>query len=132
MSRRVDVYVGRRLRQRRVAMGLTQAELAGKVGVRFQQIQKYETGANRISASRLWDVAEVLQAPVSYFFRGMELSGQPATSDVSDILGARETIELVRAYYLMPEKQRQKLRGLVQAMANSVGVGSASAPGHAA
>ena len=68
MKHPVDVHVGQRVRRRRWLVGMTQQQLAGKVGIKFQQIQKYETGMNRVSASRLWDIAEVLEVPVSFFF----------------------------------------------------------------
>ena len=68
MTHHVDVHVGKRVRHRRWLIGMTQQQLAQQVGIKFQQIQKYETGANRISASRLWDIAEALDVPVSFFF----------------------------------------------------------------
>src|SRR5215813_5063132 len=67
----IDVHLGRRLRRRRRLLGLTQQELAASCGVRFQQIQKYECAANRMSAARLWQLAEVLEGPVSYFYEGL-------------------------------------------------------------
>ena len=67
----VDVHVGQRLRQRRVAVGLTQDRLAKSVGITFQQVQKYERGTNRIVASRLYELAKVLQVSVEYFFEGL-------------------------------------------------------------
>ena len=70
MADETDLHVGKRLRRRRRLLGMTQQELASQVGVRFQQIQKYECGANRISAARLWELAEALQTPVSYFYDG--------------------------------------------------------------
>ncbi|MEL6171602.1 MAG: helix-turn-helix transcriptional regulator, partial [Pseudomonadota bacterium] len=63
----VDVHVGKRIRQRRWLIGMTQQKLAELVGIKFQQIQKYETGANRVSASRLWDIAEAMGVPISFF-----------------------------------------------------------------
>ena len=66
MSHKVDVYVGQRLRERRWMLGATQQQIADQVGIKFQQIQKYESGANRVSASRLWDIAAVLGVPVVY------------------------------------------------------------------
>src|SRR5262245_13303605 len=71
MADEIDMHLGRRLRKRRRLLGLTQQQLAEACGVRFQQIQKYECGANRMSAARLWLLAEALQAPVSYFFEGL-------------------------------------------------------------
>jgi len=71
MGSDIDVHLGKRLRRRRRLLGLTQQQLAGTVGVRFQQIQKYECGANRISASRLWQLSEALEVPVGYFYDGL-------------------------------------------------------------
>jgi transcriptional regulator with XRE-family HTH domain len=71
MTNDIDRHLGKRLRQRRRTLGLTQQQIAEAVGVRFQQIQKYECGANRISAARLWLLAKALQAPVSAFFEGL-------------------------------------------------------------
>ncbi len=72
MKHSVDVHVGERVRQRRCLVGLTLQELGDSVGIKFQQIQKYETGANRISASRMWDIAAVMEVPVSFFFEGLD------------------------------------------------------------
>src|SRR6201990_2184272 len=74
----IDIHLGRRLRRRRRLLGLTQQELAHACGVRFQQIQKYECAANRMSAARLWQLAEVLEVPVSYFYEGL---GQDSAID---------------------------------------------------
>ncbi len=71
MANEIDLHLGKRLRRRRRLLGLTQQQLAGAVGVRFQQIQKYECGANRISAARLWLLAKALEAPVGAFFEGL-------------------------------------------------------------
>src|SRR5690606_4443802 len=72
MASDIDLHLGRRLRRRRRLLGLTQQQLAAQVGIRFQQVQKYECGANRISAARLWQLAEALESPVSYFYEGLE------------------------------------------------------------
>lgn len=71
MTNEIDRHLGKRLRQRRRTLGLTQQQIAEAVGVRFQQIQKYECGANRISAARLWLLAKALEAPVGAFFEGL-------------------------------------------------------------
>jgi DNA-binding XRE family transcriptional regulator len=68
LGRQIDIHLGQRLRQRRRLLGLTQGQLARACGLRFQQIQKYECGATRLSASRLWQLAAVLTTPISYFF----------------------------------------------------------------
>jgi transcriptional regulator with XRE-family HTH domain len=80
MPAEIDLHLGRRLRRRRRLLGLTQQQLGDRIGIRFQQIQKYECGANRISAARLWELAEALQTPVSYVYDGAGESpdnGQP-------------------------------------------------------
>lgn len=71
MPHPVDIHVGRVIRQRRREISMTQQGLAEQVGIKFQQVQKYETGANRVSASRLWQIAKALDVPVSYFFEGL-------------------------------------------------------------
>ncbi|WP_372572951.1 helix-turn-helix domain-containing protein [Ruegeria jejuensis] len=76
----VDFVVGQRIRARRVAMGVSQADLGKSIGVRFQQVQKYESGTNRVSASRLWAIAEALDVHVSHFFAGI----RPASADSGD------------------------------------------------
>lgn len=107
----IDVHVGSRVRLRRALLGLSQGELGDRLGLTFQQIQKYERGANRISASRIFDMARVLNVPVSFFFDDMpddlkkwspksgEDYGPQGDEAETDILGKRETLDLVRAYY---------------------------------
>ena len=81
MATDIDLHLGRRLRRRRRLLGLTQQQLAVQVGVRFQQVQKYECGANRISAARLWELAEALSTPISYFYDGLsEANERPAVT----------------------------------------------------
>ena len=101
MANAIDFHLGRRLRRRRRLLGLTQQELAASVGVRFQQIQKYECGANRISASRLYELSRALSVPVQYFYDGLDPDGDLRTvsTEEADILSQKETMELVRAYY---------------------------------
>jgi transcriptional regulator with XRE-family HTH domain len=81
MTNDIDRHLGKRLRQRRRTLGLTQQQIAEAVGVRFQQIQKYECGANRISAARLWLLAKALEAPVGAFFDGIEGEAEAAEED---------------------------------------------------
>ncbi len=71
-SSKVDHHVGRRIRERRKALGMSQEKLGNALGISFQQIQKYEAGTNRVSASRLWDMARVLEVDVGYFFEGIQ------------------------------------------------------------
>ena len=116
----VDVHVGKKIRQRRWALGTTQQQLAEKVGIKFQQIQKYETGANRVSASRLWDIAAVLDVSISYFFAGLD-GAQPAgdAAQIDDLLADREAIDLLRAFYAIPEPQRRRLFDLARALSGA-------------
>ena len=119
MTHPVDVHVGKRVRHRRWLIGMTQQQLAEQVGIKFQQIQKYETGANRISASRLWDIAEALDVPVSFFFEGLD-EGQkdaPEKKNVpADLMGDKEALDLVRSYYAIPENQRRRLFELARVL----------------
>jgi transcriptional regulator with XRE-family HTH domain len=121
----VDVHVGKRVRHRRWMVGMTQQQLAEKVGIKFQQIQKYETGMNRVSASRLWDISEALSVPVSYFFEGMDRAegasenGEAVNAPPGDILSDKEALELVRSYYAIPENQRRRLFELARVLSDT-------------
>lgn len=126
MTHPVDIHVGQRIRHRRWLTGTTQQELAQAVGIKFQQIQKYETGTNRVSASRLWDIAHALEVPVSFFFDGFEDVGD-VTKDAAntngkvqgDPLKDREALSLLRTYYGIPEAQRRRLFDLARALSES-------------
>lgn len=121
MAHMVDVHVGKRIRQRRWLIGMTQQKLADMVGIKFQQIQKYETGANRVSASRLWDIGEAMGVPVAFFFEGLKDtgSGADATGDLpQDLLHDKEAMELVRTYYAIPENQRRRLYELARVLSD--------------
>lgn len=119
MKHPVDVHVGKRVRHRRWMVGMTQQQLADKVGIKFQQIQKYETGMNRISASRLWDIAEALSVPVSFFFEGLGDAEDAAKITEGDILADKEALELVRSYYAIPENQRRRLFDLARVLSDA-------------
>ncbi len=93
----IDVHVGSRVRLRRTLLGLTQTQLGEKLRITFQQIQKYERGINRISASRLYQMSRILYVPVSFFFDDLDEGAGAWSPD--DILLKRETLEFVRAYY---------------------------------
>ncbi len=119
MKHPVDVHVGKRVRHRRWMVGMTQQQLAEKVGIKFQQIQKYETGMNRISASRLWDISEALGVPISFFFEGLERSGGTEEETVpTDFMADKEALELVRSYYAIPETQRRRLFELARVLSD--------------
>lgn len=135
MTHHVDVHVGKRIRHRRWLLGMTQQQLAEQVGIKFQQIQKYETGANRVSASRLWDIADSLGVQISFFFEGLPsaLPNMAVVSDESgrapqatgarlngagDLMGDREAMDLVRTYYAIPENQRRRLFDLARVLSD--------------
>ncbi len=131
----IDVHVGQRIRQRRTLLGMSQMKLAESIGLTFQQVQKYERGANRVGSSRLFDLARVLEVPISYFFEDMEAN--VATKSPSRLMGVaearmqpfaiepdplarRETLELVRAYYRIGETSvRKRVFELTKALAKA-------------
>jgi transcriptional regulator with XRE-family HTH domain len=94
-------------------VGMTQQQLAERVGIKFQQIQKYETGMNRVSASRLWEIAGTLDVPLGHFFDGLH-EGEEA--DTRDVLADKEATALIRAYYAIPENQRRRLFELARVL----------------
>ena len=117
----IDVHVGGRVRLRRTLLGMSQEKLAEAIGLTFQQVQKYERGANRIGSSRLFDLARILDVPVSYFFEDMSATVAARTPSrlrglgeakpepfEPDPMAKRETLELVRAYYRIIDPQVRK------------------------
>ena len=130
MAHDIDLHLGKRLRRRRRLLGLTQQQLAMSVGVRFQQIQKYECGANRISAARLWQLSQALEVPTSYFYDGIAELAQPSAANdqasggmnggmnVSARCFARRDARLILAYYQLANAPagacwtRQSLNGI--------------------
>ena len=129
----IDVHVGSRVRLRRTFLGMSQEKLGNAIGLTFQQVQKYERGANRIGSSRLFDLSRALDVPVSFFFDDMppeisestpgndsELAEASTESYAADPLAKRETLELVRAYYQIDEPAvRKRLFDLAKALANT-------------
>jgi transcriptional regulator with XRE-family HTH domain len=125
MKHPVDVHVGKRVRHRRWMVGMTQQQLGDIVGIKFQQIQKYETGMNRISASRLWDIAQALDVSISFFFEGFDGEESAAETPAAmgdiqrgDLLADKEALELVRSYYAIPETQRRRLFDLARVLSD--------------
>ena len=128
----VDVHVGGRVRLRRVFLGYSQEKLANALGLTFQQIQKYERGANRISASKLYELSRILSVPVTYFFEGVESDaesgsaggqesgGAPAAihSSDPDFTNQRETLQLISSYYRIPDS---KVRAEVLSLLKTLG-----------
>ena len=131
----VDKHVGKRLRIRRSLLGLSQEKLAEQVGVTFQQIQKYERGANRVSSSKLFQFSKILGVPVDYFFDEMDKNLDPHGADLGlsdnaqdsfgdeeneDIMQRKETIKLVRAYYNITDKNaRQDILRLMKTISKT-------------
>ena len=125
MANDIDLHLGKRLRRRRRLLGLTQQQVANAVGIRFQQIQKYECGANRISAARLWELSEALEVPVSYFYDGLaeardraEAAPEQRTGD--GMMARKETMDLIRAYYQLEERPRRRLLDMAKSLNNDV------------
>ena len=139
MSRRpagdaIDVHVGKRVRERRVLLGMSQKILAKSVGVSFQQIQKNERGTNRIGASRMFELSKVLDVPVSFFFDDLppqppiksaiprKIAAENRAAFAPDLMGAKETTELLDSYYAVKSQRLRKrlltfIRGLNRARA---------------
>jgi len=129
----IDLHVGKRLRQRRSLLGMSQEYLGESVGVTFQQIQKYERGSNRIGASRLYQFSIILDVSVAYFFEDMPkdpqtegnttpigMSDQSQASFEPDTLARRETLELVRAYYqILDPTVRKRILDLTRSLGSS-------------
>lgn len=110
----VDVHVGRRVRGQRAQQGLSQTAMADRLGLTFQQLQKYESGANRISASRLWQIAETLEMPVAWFFEGIREGGDARDSETCT---TRATLEILRSIRRCPKPVQDRLRALTRAIA---------------
>ncbi len=123
----VDVHVGNRIRLRRTLLGMSQERLASLLGLTFQQVQKYERGMNRVGASRLWDISKVLEAPISFFYEDMDkvvanqsprmfnivdesntMMREDEEEYIVDPMQKQETIELVKAYYKIPNRKAAK------------------------
>ena len=132
----VDMHVGKRVRLRRTLLGLSQEQLGTELNITFQQVQKYERGANRISASRLWDICQILDVPINYFFddmtentmrssprrvsRGSELLDL-SDEQIKDPMARRETLELVRTYYSIEKPLvRKRISEMVKSIATTL------------
>lgn len=128
----VDVHVGNRVRQRRTLMGMSQEKLGVALGLTFQQVQKYERGANRMGASRLHQISRILDVPVAYFFEELPKDASSRTAkhaadraeevekSETDPLAKRETLELVRAYYRITDARvRKRIFELTKSLARS-------------
>ncbi|MHA1540377.1 MAG: helix-turn-helix domain-containing protein [Alphaproteobacteria bacterium] len=124
----VDLYVGARLRMRRVFLDISQEKLSDAIGITFQQIQKYEKGTNRVSASRIYELSKALDVDISYFFEDFDESAlkdgklleSPAMSLDIDIMERKETFDIVKNYYKISNlKVRKKITELLKSLAES-------------
>ena len=118
----IDIHVGSRIRLRRTILKMSQEKLADQLGITFQQVQKYENGSNRVGASRLYAISQILGTEVSYFYEGYEagerFEGVEAAEGVDKIdqhLKSRETVELVKGYYSIEDKAvRRKILDMIK------------------
>jgi transcriptional regulator with XRE-family HTH domain len=117
MTHPVDIHVGQQIRHRRWVLGMSQHDLAACVGIRFQQIQKYESGANRVSASRLHAIAVAMDVSVGSFFEGFQAAPETTRPPGPDVGANRETLELVRHFMAMSAESRQHLLTLSRILA---------------
>ena len=131
----IDIHVGKRVHQRRTLLGMSQTTLGKAAGLTFQQIQKYERGANRLSASRLYEFARILDVPVEFFFEELSRTDRRATpikkgrahnpppkGRSTDPLAQRETLQLVRAYFKIRNPSvRREIAAMVKALGNAKG-----------
>ncbi len=130
----IDVHVGARVRQRRVLLGMTQTMLGDALGLTFQQVQKYERGTNRVLGSRLFELAQVFDVPVEFFFEDMapEVAAsspakgrgkaKEAPSLDPNLMTTRETLELVRAYYKIEDANvRKRVYEMIKALGADAG-----------
>ena len=113
----IDIHVGESVRERRVYLGMSQQDLGDCVGVTFQQIQKYERGINRISASKLWAISNVFEVPIEWFFEGL---GEPS-KEQEDVMAMPEAQQLAKNYLACPPLIRDHLRALIRAAASMKG-----------
>ena len=132
-NRQIDLHVGLRLRQRRMALGITQAELAKAVGLTFQQIQKYESGANQLVSSRLYELAAALGVPVSFFFDGLARSERSSVANLAglSLLATAEAQRLILSYWKIDKTSvRKHVRDLIHPCPLSQSSGHLSLPGN--
>jgi transcriptional regulator with XRE-family HTH domain len=119
-ANKVDKIVGRNIRVHRLVRGLTQEGLGGKLGVTFQQIQKYEKGTNRVGSGRLYQIAALLEVPVTSFFEGGEAQSNLRNSSPYDLLADPVSLRMVQAFSEIPDpKTRRAVLALVESMNSS-------------
>ena len=123
----IDIHVGSRVRLRRTILRMSQEKLADQLGITFQQVQKYENGSNRVGASRLYAIAQILAVEVAYFYEGYEgkvVYDTPKIAEnmenIDQHLKSRETIDLVKSYYGIADKAvRRKVLDMIKSLSPS-------------
>lgn len=127
-EREINLSIGRRIRRRRKLLGMTQGELAATLGLQFQQIQKYECSASRISASRLHLLAAALRVPISYFLLEFPNNAVASWSETdraamatAELLSEKETRELLQAYAKLPDRIRRRIREFTKDLGDDLG-----------
>ena len=113
----VDVHVGKRIHERRLSLGMSQTDLGNNLGLTFQQIQKYERGTNRLSASKLWTLSNLFKVSVEWFFDGLGEAGKGQ----EDVMTRPEARQLARYYSACPASTRKRLLALIRATADMGG-----------
>lgn len=113
----INSVVGERIRKRRLALGMTQTDLAERINVRFQQVQKYENGLNRVAASRLWQIALALEVPVNYFFESVKEAETPQQSAGISV-SKRRIRELVDLFADLPDAQQSAVMSFLRSLAS--------------
>lgn len=117
----VDLHVGARIRLRRKLIGVSQEQLSDALGLTFQQVQKYENGHNRVSASKLWDIARKLDVEISYFFDGLDAQAAsgaqrgPEANPLKDLVGAAGGLEVAQGYLVAPQQGRVAMLAMARA-----------------
>ncbi len=117
VQKSINAHVARRIHARRIEVGLTQQQVARMIGISFQQLQKYEHGTNRISAGRLYQLADVLDTSITYFFAGYEQDSSQEAKSANDYTSSMESVRLVRQFNAIPSDSiRRSISGLIRAL----------------
>ena len=121
----VDVYVGARIRARRKERGVSQGSLAAALGITFQQVQKYERGMNRVSASKLFEIAGIFDTPIQWFFDGLDQSAPAATAEAvlagAAFAATSEGLEIIRSFPTLTRSERSAVVALLRSLARERG-----------
>ena len=111
-STKVDIHVGKKLRRRRELLGLSQTEIAERIDLSHQQLQKYENATNRISAGKLFEFGQILDIPVTYFYDGLtkDQSDEYAEDDIEMLIKDKDVLKLLRKYITLTKKNPEYIK----------------------